>query len=347
MNINEILKKIVDKKSLTVEEAEGLAKQIINGQIPEILTSAILVALRMKGESSDEIVGFAKAMREMAIKINVPNAVDTAGTGGDGFGTVNVSTAVAILLSLINPVAKHGNKAISSKSGSADFLEALGYNITIGPERAKELISKYNFVFLFAPLYHPAMKNVANVRRTLGIRTIFNILGPLTNPAGAKYQLMGVFSKDYADLLAESISVMDFDKVILVHGEPGIDEVTLQGKTYLYIVKKSSIEKLTLNVSDFGIDKVPIDKLIANSAEDSAIRVLRASIGKDEYVEKFIRVNASVGLFLLGKVSDFKEGYNYAGELLKENFVEKIKELISANGDVNKLNNLLVKAIGN
>lgn len=346
MNFNEIFKKLINKNNLTIDEAEELAKSIIKGEIPEILTSAILVALRMKGESKSEIIGFAKAMRELAIKINVPNAVDTAGTGGDGLGTVNVSTATAFLLSMINPVAKHGNRAISGKSGSADVLEALGYNINVSPERAKELITKVNFVFLFAPLYHPAMKNVANIRRVLGIRTIFNILGPLTNPAGVKYQLMGVFSKDYLDLLADSVCELDFNKVILVHGEPGMDEVSPLGKTYLYLVHKSNIEKITVSPSDFKISSIPIDKLIVDSPEDSAIKILRAILGKDEYVEKFIKINTAVGLYLLDKVSDFKEGYEYADYLMTK-AMDKITEIISSNGDINKLKILMARVNGN
>ncbi|ACP48621.1 anthranilate phosphoribosyltransferase [Sulfolobus islandicus Y.N.15.51] len=345
MNINDILKKLINKSDLEIDEAEELAKAIIRGEVPEILVSAILVALRMKGESKNEIVGFARAMRELAIKIDVPNAIDTAGTGGDGLGTVNVSTASAILLSLINPVAKHGNRAVSGKSGSADVLEALGYNIIVPPERAKELIHKTNFVFLFAQYYHPAMKNVANVRKTLGIRTIFNILGPLTNPANAKYQLMGVFSKDHLDLLSKSAYELDFNKVILVHGEPGIDEVSPIGKTFMKIVSKRGIEEVKFDVTDFGISSIPIDKLIVNSAEDSAIKIVRAFLGKDEHVAEFIKINTAVALFALDKVSNFKEGYEYAKYLI-ENSVNKLNEIISLNGDLTKLKTIMVKSSG-
>ncbi|WP_338601533.1 anthranilate phosphoribosyltransferase [Sulfolobus tengchongensis] len=345
MNINEILKKLINKSNLEIEEAEELAKAIIRGDVPEILTSAILVALRMKGESISEIVGFARAMRELAIKIDVHNAIDTAGTGGDGLSTVNVSTASAILLSLVNPVAKHGNRAVSGKSGSADVLEALGYNIVVPPEKAKELIHKTNFVFLFAQYYHPAMKNVANVRRTLGIRTIFNILGPLTNPANAKYQLMGVFSKDYLNLLSKSALELDFKKIVLVHGEPGIDEVSPIGKTFLSIVTNGNIEEITINVTDFGISPIPIDRLIVNSSEDSAIKIIRAFLGKDEDVARFLRINTAVGLFVLDKVSDFREGYEYAGYLIDKS-IDKLNEIISLNGDLNRLKAIMARVNG-
>ncbi|MEM3225549.1 MAG: anthranilate phosphoribosyltransferase [Saccharolobus sp.] len=346
MNINELLKKLSDKNDLTIEEAESLAKSIIKGEISEVLTSAILVALRMKGESIDEIVGFAKAMRELAVKIDVPNAIDTAGTGGDGLSTVNVSTIIAILLSLVNPVAKHGNRAVSGKSGSADVLESLGYNIVIPPERAKEIISRHNFVFLFAPLYHPAMKNVANVRKSLGIRTIFNLLGPLTNPAGTRYQIIGVFSKHYLDVLAQAVVKLGFDKVILVHGEPGIDEVSPSSKTFLYIISKNDIEKITIDVTDFNISPIPIERLIVNSPEDSAIKIIRALLGKDEYVEKFIRINTAIGLYLLNKVTEFRDGYEYAGYLINKS-IEKLTEIISANGDLGKFKSIMGKINGN
>ena len=226
MEYRDLLKKIVDGASLESEEARKLALDIMDGTIPDVVVSAILVALRMKGETVDEITGFAKAMRERAIRISGEYAIDIVGTGGDGFSTLNVSTASALLTSIKYPVAKHGNRAVSGKTGSADVLEALGYRIEVEPSEAAKLLKETRFVFLFAPLYHPAMKRVAPIRRALGIRTIFNVLGPLTNPANVKRIVIGVFSKSYAEKVAEAASRLGYEKAVIVYGEPGIDEVS-------------------------------------------------------------------------------------------------------------------------
>ncbi|MEM4865614.1 MAG: anthranilate phosphoribosyltransferase, partial [Acidilobaceae archaeon] len=261
MDYRAILNKLVNGERLSEEDSMSIALSIMDGEIPEVVISAILVALRIRGESVDEIVGFAKAMRMKSLKIPCSYAIDIVGTGGDGIGTLNVSTASAVLTSIVYPVAKHGNRAVSGKSGSADVLEFLGYRIEIEPDKAIELISKTGFVFLFAPLYHPAMKRVAPIRKTLGIRTIFNILGPLTNPAGTKRQVVGVFSKSFAPIIAEAAARLDFEKVLVVHGEPGIDEASPSGLTHVYEVKRSKIEYYTLQPEDFGVKRIPITQL--------------------------------------------------------------------------------------
>ncbi|MCY0860128.1 MAG: anthranilate phosphoribosyltransferase [Sulfolobaceae archaeon] len=346
MSLANYLKKVVEGQHLSEEEAAEVATKIIKGEAPESLTAGILVALRMKGETPDEIVGFAKAMRRSALKINsAANVLDTAGTGGDGLGTLNVSTVVAILLSSLYPVAKHGNRAVSGKSGSADFLEALGYNIIVPPENAPRLLANTNFVFLFAQLYHPSMKNVAPIRKTLGVRTIFNILGPLTNPAGARYQLLGVFSKDYVSKLAEAVKRLDYDRVIIFHGEPGIDEVSPEGKTFVHEINGSKEEEYVITPSDFKAPSVPITKLLVKDPEESAFRALRASYGLDKDAEIFIRLNTALGLYLINKVKSLDDGYELAGHLL-QGLPERLKEIIASNGDINRLNSLLVKVRG-
>lgn len=345
MNTVDLLRKITRRENLTEEEARNLANAIMKAEIPEILTAGILVGLSMKGESVEEIVGFAKAMRENALHINFPNALDTAGTGGDGLNTLNVSTAVALLISQVFPVAKHGNRAISGKSGSADVLETLGYNIVVKPDVADKLIRETNFVFLFAQLYHPAMKNVANVRKTLGIRTIFNILGPLTNPAGARYQMIGVFSKDFLPKLAEAVVKLDYERVILYNGYPSLDEVSPQGDTYIYEIQRGKITNYKISLDDFGLrEGTPISKLTVESSLDSAVRILRAFKGKDEEAKKFIGINTAVGLYLVGKVKDLREGYEYASQLM-ESAISRIKTIVERNGDVNRFMNL-VESIG-
>lgn len=344
MSFREILTKITERKDLSEEEAEIISNEIMKGNLNEILTSAILVALKTKGEAAEEIAGFARSMRENAIKVSLgTSALDTAGTGGDGLGTINVSTISAILVSQVYPVAKHGNRAASSRSGSADFLEALGYNISITPDKAIEIFSKSNFVFLFAQLYHPAMKNVANVRKTLGIRTIFNLLGPLTNPALVKRQVMGIFSKDYMQRVAEAAVRLDYDKLIMVYGEPGMDEVSPVGKTIIYEISRNKIERYTEDFTEIIKKEVKLEDLLVKNSEESVIKVLRGIKGKDASINEFIKVNSAVALYAAGIVNDYKDGYEYSSQLIST-VLDKIKEIIALNGDLNKFNQLLVRA---
>ncbi|BCU71204.1 anthranilate phosphoribosyltransferase [Stygiolobus caldivivus] len=345
MNIANYLRKLVyEKGSLTETEAEEIANAIMKGEITEIQSAGVLVALASKGESSEEIRGFARAMRNNAIRIDFPNTLDTAGTGGDGLNTLNVSTATALVLSQVFPVAKHGNRSVSSKSGSADVLEELGYKITVEKDKAIELLTKSNFVFLFAPLYHPAMKNVANVRKNLGIRTIFNILGPLTNPASARYQMMGVFSEKFIDRIAEAAQDLDYERMYLYHGEPGIDEISPQGDTIIYEVNRRKIERYKVNYTDFGIkEPVPIEKLRVESTHDSAVKIIRGLSGLDKNVKTFIAINVSVGLRLLGKVTDFRDGYEYAIQLM-ESSIGHIEKIIELNGNIERFRGLVSEA---
>ncbi|QKQ99336.1 anthranilate phosphoribosyltransferase [Metallosphaera tengchongensis] len=335
MEAREILRKLTEGISLTEEESRGLADMIMEGSIQESLVAAILVALKMKGETAEEIKGFVKSMREHAIKLDLKDTLDTAGTGGDGFGTINVSTAAALAISNVFPVAKHGNRAASSKSGSADFLETLGYNITVPPERATQLIKRDNFVFLFAQLYHPSMKNVAPVRKLLGIRTIFNLLGPLANPAGSKRQVMGVYSLSIMRKIAQTSAGLGYSKLLILHGEPGLDEVSPQGKTYITEVKGDKMEEMDVDFRDISKKEVPPSRLLVSDSTESAVRVLRACRGKDPDVNHFIRINVAVALYAADVVTDFKEGYEFSEELILK-LPEKIESIVKNNGDLSK-----------
>ncbi len=343
MSSKELLNKVTEKIDLEESEAEEVANSIMSGSMPEILSAAFLSALKTKGESVNEISGFAKSMRSHALKVSLGDAIDTAGTGGDGYGTVNVSTISAILVSQIYPVIKHGNRAASSKSGSADLLETLGYNINVTPESAKSLFNRYKFVFLFAQLYHPAMKNVANVRKTLGIRTIFNILGPLTNPAGIKKQIIGVFSKTYLEKIITAGLSLGYERLLLVHGEPGIDEVSPCGNTYVYELKGNKIDSYTVNYSEFLKERIPIDKITVKDSKDSAIRILRAINNKDEYIKNFIKINSAFSLYVTGITKDLYDSYELSSQLF-ETIYSKIYEIIEGNGDISKLRSLMVEA---
>uniref|UniRef100_A0A7J3ZJ17 Anthranilate phosphoribosyltransferase n=1 Tax=Fervidicoccus fontis TaxID=683846 RepID=A0A7J3ZJ17_9CREN len=343
MEYRAILEKVVNRTSLSFDEARELALKIVSGEVTDAIVSAILVGLRMKGESVEEIAGFASAMREAAVKIDGGSAIDVVGTGGDGASTINVSTATALLASTLHPVAKHGNRAVSGRSGSADVLEALGYRIEVGPREAEELLRKTRFVFIFAPLYHPAMKRVMPVRKVLGIRTVFNILGPLTNPASPRRLVVGVFSKSYAKLVAEALTMLGVEKAFVVHGEPGIDEVSPEAVTHVYEVDGSAVEYYTLEPSDFGVKPVPVKSLTALTAEESAIRVLKASKGLDEAVATFVKVNASLALTLTGYARDFRDGAELAGELLPQ-LIARIEEIVSSNGSITRLRKVIERA---
>lgn len=342
MEYRGIIEKIVNRSSLSFDEAVELALKVMSGEVPEAIISAILVGLRMKGESVEEIAGFASAMKRMAVKIDGSKAIDIVGTGGDGHSTMNVSTATALLISALHPVAKHGNRAVSGRSGSADVLEALGYKIEVEPSKAEELLKEVNFVFLFAPLYHPAMRRVMPVRKMLGIRTIFNILGPLTNPASPRMVVVGAFSKSFAEKMAQVLLILGIERAFVVHGDPGIDEVSPEAKTHVYEVRGGSVEYYTLEPKDFGVKPVPLTNVIATNPEDSAIRILRASKGLDKAAATFIKVNASVAMVLTGHAKDFRDGAELAEQLLP-NLLNRVKMIVESNGDVSRLRDLLTK----
>ncbi|MFP3225068.1 MAG: anthranilate phosphoribosyltransferase [Nitrososphaeria archaeon] len=338
MNLSEMLEMLLKGKDLSITESSEIASAIIKGELTEAQTSAILVALRAKGESPDEIAGFAISMRNSSIRVGPwYDAVDTAGTGGDGFGTFNASTASAIIISKVINVAKHGNRGVSSRSGSADFLEALGYNIIVRPEEAENLLRNSGFVFLFAQLYHPSMKNVAPVRKALGIRTIFNMLGPLTNPAGVKRQVVGVFSTKFMVPIAEALVKLGAENIYLVHGHPGIDEVSVSGKTSVIKVKRKGYESFNITIEDLRLrEPIRLEMLKVNSPEESALRFVKALKGKDNAIRKFVSVNAAIALLASERVKSISDGLDLADQLM-ENGLETLKDVISSHGITDKL----------
>jgi anthranilate phosphoribosyltransferase len=338
MNLSEMLEMLLKGKDLSITESSEIASAIIKGELTEAQTSAILVALRAKGESPDEIAGFAISMRNSSIRVGPwYDAVDTAGTGGDGFGTFNASTASAIIISKAINVAKHGNRGVSSRSGSADFLEALGYDIMVKPEEAENLLRNSGFVFLFAQLYHPSMKNVAPVRKALGIRTIFNMLGPLTNPAGVKKQVVGVFSTKFMVPIAEALVKLGAENIYLVHGHPGIDEVSVSGKTSVIKVKRKGYESFNITIEDLRLrEPIRLDVLKVNSPEESVLRFVKALKGKDNAIRKFVSVNAAIALLASERVKSISDGLDLADQLM-ENGLETLKDVISSHGITDKL----------
>jgi len=337
MEPKEILSKLVEGRDLEELEAEELADAIVEGKVPETLTASILTALRIKGEKPEEILGFVRSMRKHMVQVDQCNqCVDTAGTGGDGLSTMNASTASAIAVGGQVNVMKHGNRAMSGRSGSADFLEEMGYNIYMDSIKVREAIKVSGFAFLFAQLYHPAMKNVANVRRTLGIKTVFNLLGPLTNPAGVKRQVMGVFSKNYMRIIGEVAVRLGYERLLVVHGEPGIDELSPIGNTWIVEVKGTRIDEFVVSPSDFGISGVKLEDLKVSSPRESVEKFLRALKGRDLPSLRFLAMNMGAALLAGGKVKDLLDGYEQAISLREEILKSLQLKIEASGGDLKK-----------
>jgi anthranilate phosphoribosyltransferase len=294
----------------------------------------MLATLAYRSETVDEIYGFAKVMRQHSRKINLEKSskvVDTCGTGGDNLSTFNISTASAFCIAAHGgvKVAKHGGRMVSSISGSADILNNLGVKIDLDIAKVKNLIYKVNIGFLFAPLYHDAMKSVALIRKNLGVRTIFNLLGPLLNPASANYQIIGVSSEDFRKKIAEVLIKLGTKRSLVVSGHDGLDEISLSGPTKITEVNNDSIKNTILQPSDFGFKSFSIQKIQINS-RDSSIKMFKESIsGKYEFGSQVIAANAGAVLYILDLVNSLKEGSQLAYEIIKSGLAyEKLEEYI-------------------
>ncbi|MDK2853150.1 MAG: anthranilate phosphoribosyltransferase [Thermococcaceae archaeon] len=308
-------------KGLDFEKAYELSRSL--PELDEIQIAAILGAMEGKGYDAEIIAGFAKGIAEKS-RIDLGRVADTCGTGGDGSATINVSTAVALALSTIHPVAKHGNRAISSNSGSADVLEAMGINIEMNESVAKKMIKDVGFAFLFAPLYHKSFARVVSVRRKLGIRTIFNILGPLTNPANPKVQIVGVANEGLLSKVAEALSLLN-RRALVVHGS-GMDEVSPSNKTTALLVDKDSIERIILLPEDFGVKRTKV--IPCYGKEESAERIRAVFNGKGyEEDRTFIGINFAAALYAIGH-EDLKENMEIFKEKLESGaFSKKLEEI--------------------
>lgn len=330
--MRDLLDKVARRAHLTFEEAYGVARDMLGG-VDEALGAAVLMGLRVKGEAAEEIAGFAKALRDSCIKIplgeELDRFIDTAGTGGDGFGTLNASTIAALVSAYLGAhVIKHGNRSVSSTSGSADFLEALGFNIEIPPKKVAEMALKYRFSFAFAPAYHPAMRNVMPVRRKLGIRTIFNLIGPLANPALVTRQLIGVADSSLIDVMAQAAMMLGFEKAVLVHGEPGIDEVSVFGKTIVVEVNGRRIDKYLVEPRDLGLREYRIEDVRVSSPRESVERFKRAVAGADLASRDFITANTAFALYVAGIVRDLKDGVELVKAEFDEGVLDYVDELV-------------------
>jgi len=283
-------------------------EEIMTGQASPSQIASYLTALRMKGETVEEITGAAIVMRNKAARIRVsdPDAVDTCGTGGDRLHTFNISTTAAFIVAGAGiTVAKHGNRSVSSMCGSADVLRALGVNIDISPARVDACINEIGVGFLFAPLYHPAMKHAVAPRQEIGIRTMFNILGPLTNPAGAARQLIGVYSPHLTEILAHVLINLGARHCLVVHGSDGLDEITITGETIVSEGKAGEVRTYTIRPSDFGMSTASVEDLRGGSAEENARIVLQILEGEKGPKRDVVLLNAAAGILVSGKAADF------------------------------------------
>ncbi|MBY6084931.1 anthranilate phosphoribosyltransferase [Priestia flexa] len=308
----ELLSKCLNGETLSAVEAQELMNDIMNGQVPPTQIAGILTLLTYRGETVEEIVGFVKGMRNNmnTISIRYENVIDTCGTGGDGASTFNISTASAIVASAAGvKVAKHGNRAVSSKSGSADVLERLGVDIQGEKTEVEEALERVNMSFLFAPLYHPAMKHVAQIRRELGFRTVFNALGPLANPTNCSKQVIGVYSIDLARKLAQALVQLKAKHVLLVCGRDGLDEISVTTETDVVEVKDGRVVEYMLSPESLGVQRGTMKELIVNDAAESA--ALIQSIfknGENKIAQSAVAVNAAAAIYVSGAVQTLEQG---------------------------------------
>lgn len=313
---------------ITAREAMG---EIMDGKATAAQIGAFLAALRLKGEQVEEIIGFSQAMRERAVQVPLlaEGLVDTCGTGGDGADTFNISTAAAIVAASGGvKVAKHGNRAVSSKSGSADVLEALGVAITLTPASAADCLRQTNLCFLFAPLYHQAMKHAAGPRKELAVRTVFNLLGPLTNPAGAKRQLLGVYDAELLPVVAEVLRELGVERALVVAGADGLDELTVTGMSYVAELNHGEIKTYELAPEQFGLQHSGIEELRGGDAHLNASIIREVFAGKRNAARDIVLLNAGAILYLADRVPSIEAGVIRAAELIDQGEVlHKLEEI--------------------
>ncbi len=331
--IKDAIAKLADRSSLTEQEAESVMLEIMDGGATPAQIAAYLMGLRLKGETVEEIAGSVRAMRAKAVRIAVgdPLVVDTCGTGGDGAQTFNISTATALVVAGAGlTVAKHGNRSVSSKSGSADVLLALGVKIDTSTERVADCINEVGIGFLFAPLYHGAMKHCAGPRQDMGIRTMLNLLGPLTNPAGATIQVLGVYESRLAALLGNVLMHLGSQHCFVVHGMDGLDEITLTGKTQISEAKGGILSNYLLDPEEFGLTRVSAKQLAGGTPQENAAITRDLLQGRKGPKRDIVCLNAAPALVAGRKASNLQEGFILAGQAIDSGAAaEKLDRLIA------------------
>ena len=337
MDIKTALARVVERQDLSTEEMIDVMRQIMTGECDDAQVGGFLVGLRMKSESIDEIVGAVTVMRELAtgVKIKAEHAVDIVGTGGDGANLFNVSTASSFIVAAAGgTVAKHGNRGVSSKSGSADLLEAAGVNLNLNSEQVARCIDELGVGFMFAPSHHSAMKHAIGPRKSLGMRTIFNILGPMTNPAGVANQVIGVFSKALVRPVAEVLQRMGAGHILVVNSQDGLDEISLATTTYACELKNGELKEYEMKPEDFGIQSQVLSGLdVADSQESLAL--IKDALGKRETTAgikaaDMLALNAGAAIYVAGLANNMKQGVDMAQDAIYSGLaLEKLNELVS------------------
>ncbi len=332
------LEAVICGQTLGRERARALMTAVMQGQVPPARLGGLLAALRTRGETVDEITGFAEAMRHGALAVHCrrQGLVDTCGTGGDGAGTFNISTATALVAAGMGiPVAKHGNRAVSSRSGSADVLEALGGKLEVGPARAGELLDELGLAFLFAPALHPAMRFAGPVRRELGVRTVFNVLGPLTNPAGAELQLLGVFDPALCEPLARVLGALGSRRAFVVHGAGGLDEVSPLGPTHVAELRRGAVRAFTFDPADAGVERCSAADLAGGTPVENAAIITRVLAGEPGPAADTVALNAGFVAVLAGRAPDFRAGVALARTALENGAALRLlRQLVHATGGI-------------
>jgi len=320
MNYAHTLTHLIERQDLPFAEMRTLMHQIMSGQFTTAQISAVLVALRMKGETVDEIAAAAEVMRELSSKVKATKTdhlIDTCGTGGDGAQTFNISTASALVAAAAGAhVAKHGGRSVSSKCGSADVLEKLGVNVNLTPERVAHCVDTIGVGFMFAPNHHSAMKHAAPVRRELGVRTLFNMLGPLTNPAGAQNQVIGVFSRALTAKLARVLSALGSSHVLVVHGSDGMDEISISAPTFVAELRDGKISEYSIQPEDFGLTPAPLNAIQVNDADEAKDMLLKVLDNQPGAARDIVLLNAGAAIYVAGLTSTLKGGVRKAEEVL-------------------------------
>jgi len=331
-DLKSIIAKVATGATLTREEAAAAFDRMMSGEATPSQLGGLLMALRVRGETIDEITGAVSAMRAKMLKVKAPrNAIDVVGTGGDGSGSVNVSTCAAFIVAGAGvPVAKHGNRALSSRSGAADVLAALGVKIDLSPEQVSRCVADAGIGFMFAPAHHPAMKNVNPTRVELATRTIFNLLGPLSNPAGVTRQMVGVFSRQWVQPLAQVLKNLGSESVWVVHGSDGLDEITLTGPTFVAALEKGEIRSFEVSPEEVGLARVSGEALKGGDADANGVALQSVLDGMPSPYRDVALFNAAAALVVAGRAKDLKEGLAIGVKSIDDGAAaERLKRLVA------------------
>lgn len=333
MNIQSAIQKAIDNQDLSQDEMTAVMNQIMTGQTTDSQIGGFLIAMRMKGETVDEITAAASVMRSLAtpVELDKTNLVEIVGTGGDGSGTFNISTASCFVVAAAGArVAKHGNRSISSKSGAADLLEAAGVNLEISAEQVQACVEQIGVGFMFAPKHHSAMKHAIGPRKEMGVRTLFNLLGPLTNPAGTPNQVLGVFSKQWVRPVADALNKLGSNHVMVVHAEDGMDEISISSPTFVAELKNGSITEYSIKPEDFGMSQHPVNNIRVHNADESLEMVNSVLNNENNSARDIVVLNAGAAIYVSGLASSHQAGIDKALEVIASGAAkQKLLDLIN------------------